>query len=85
MTEFLTEDEINEGDEVYICFNNITDRLWTDIFVPVRIDKAYERFFVGTVLPHINPKESFGMSKPYPMSIDKYDIQNGNVYIRRSG
>ena len=49
---------------------------WNDTEVPVKITAEYPKFLVGTVLPHMNHK-GFGNSRPYTVTIPKFDIQRG--------
>lgn len=53
---------------------------WQGQAVPVLITGEYENFLVGTVLPHHAP-HGFGLSIPYPITIDKHDIQIGEMII----
>ena len=53
---------------------------WQGINVPVLITAEYELFLVGKVLPHHAP-HGFGLSKPYPVTIDKHDIRTGEMII----
>ena len=53
---------------------------WQGVAVPVLITGEYENFLVGMVLPHIAP-HGFGLSHPYPVTIDKHDIQIGEMII----
>ena len=49
---------------------------WNDTEVPVKITAEYPKFLVGTVLPHMNHK-GVGNSRPYTVTIPKFDIQRG--------
>lgn len=53
---------------------------WQDTAVPVLIEREYDRFLVGLVLPHYAPK-SLGLSRPYRITINKHDIQTGEMII----
>ncbi len=53
---------------------------WGGKEVPVEITGEYEDFLVGTVLPHYNEK-GFGLSTPYPITINKHDIQIGDMIL----
>ena len=53
---------------------------WEGIEVPVKIIGEYQKFFVGTVLPHRNPK-GMGVSSPYNITIRKQDIEAGTLII----
>lgn len=61
-----------------------TDRYpWNGIAVPILITEEYPTYFVGTVLPHYAPKGSgsYGLSHPYPVTLDKHDIRIGVIII----
>ena len=51
---------------------------WQGQAVPVLIPGEYDNFLVGTVLPHHAP-HGFGLSTPYPVTINKHDIQIGEM------
>jgi hypothetical protein len=53
---------------------------WQGQTIPVRITGEYENFLVGEVLPHISPN-GFGLSEPYPITIDKHDVQVGEMIL----
>lgn len=53
---------------------------WQGMTVPVRIIGEYDAFLVGEVLPHLAPN-GFGLSHPYTITIDKHDIQIGEMII----
>lgn len=64
-----------------ICGKGDSDAYpWQGLAVPVLITGEYENFLVGMVLPHIAP-HGFGLSHPYPVTIDKHDIQIGEMII----
>lgn len=46
----------------------------------MKIEAEYDCFLVATVLPHRNP-EGTGISKPYPATLHKHDIQCGDILI----
>ena len=52
------------------------------VWLPVKIIGEYQWFFIAEVLPHINPILSWGMSRPYRLSLGKFDIMRGGVKIR---
>ena len=57
---------------------------WQGQAVPVLITGEYKNFLVGTVLSHHAPHGS-GLSIPYPITIDKHDIQVGEMIINGGG
>lgn len=42
--------------------------------VPIRILYEYRHYYVAEVLPHANPVCAWEVSKPYRITIDKFDI-----------
>lgn len=75
----LFEEDLFEGKVVKARFNNTQSPTWHDIFIPVRIEKEYPRWYLCTVLPHFNEKEGMSESKEYPMTIDKFALRTGEV------
>ena len=53
---------------------------WQCRTVPVLITGEFENFLVGEVLPHYAPN-GFGLSVPYPITINKQDIMIGEMII----
>lgn len=53
---------------------------WQGMTQNIRIESEYPNFLVGIVLPHHAP-HSFGLSKPYRVTIDKHDILTGVMII----
>ena len=75
--------ELHVGDRVEATFKtNPASELFTDVYIPVKVIKEYEYFWVCAVLPHYNPKHSWGLSHPYNMTIAKFDLEHGNVKCR---
>ena len=62
----------------YYHYPFATDKLT----VPVRIEAEYPKWFLGTVLPHFNPR-GYGPSRPYRITITKNDINIGWVKVLR--
>ena len=56
---------------------------WNGIAVPILITEEFPTFLVGTVLPHHAPKGvgSFGLSRPYTVTLNKHDIAIGVIII----
>ena len=72
--------ELHVGDVVDATFRtNPASELFTDVYIPVKVIKEYEHFWVCEVLPHENPKHSWGISHPYIMTIAKFDLEHDNV------
>ena len=53
---------------------------WNGIAVPVLIQSEYPGYLVGLVLPHYAPC-GFGLSKPYRVTLHKFDIEKGIIII----
>lgn len=74
---------LTEG--MYISANfktNPDSSIYGNVFLPLKVDKEYKYFYKCTVLPHINPIHSYGLSKQYTMTIDKFDLKKGYVTVR---
>ena len=82
MGKMLREEDLYTGREVEAKFAVNPDPYLYNCYIPVKIGKEYPKWWDSTVLPHINPNESQGISKPYPMSIKKWDIKCGDVKLR---
>lgn len=52
------------------------------ISVPVKILEEYPRWYLGLVLPHVNPSGFGRESHPYRITIPKHDIETGVVTIK---
>lgn len=72
----LTGETVN----VYFTDKDSDPYPWQGQTVPVRITGEYENYLVGEVLPHYAPN-ALGLSKPYPITICKHDIQIGEMII----
>ena len=53
---------------------------WQGQAVPVLITGEYDNFLTGVVLPHRAP-HGYELSYPYPITIDKHDIQIGEMIV----
>lgn len=53
---------------------------WHGIAVPVLILEERTGYLVGKVLPHYSP-EGIGLSKPYRINMNKFDIEKGLFII----
>jgi len=71
----LSEEEIDEIDRASQAWKFT----WGGLEVPVFVNGEYRKFFDCTVLPHRNIWG--GISRPYPVTIDKFDIFKGIVII----
>ena len=70
------------GRDIYAKLNSSFDAfLYRDFWLPVHVIEERPKWLFVEVLPHKNPNESFGISKPYKMTLDKNDIHNGLIEI----
>lgn len=75
--------ELHVGNRVEAMFKvNPSGDLFDDVWLPVKVIQEYEYFWVCRVLPHRNPKHSWGISRPYIMTIDKFNLKCGDVKCR---
>lgn len=82
MKMMLFAEDLHEGMTLEAKFNKAPDPIWNDQYLPIRIEKEYPRWFLCTVLPHVNQKDGMGMSSEYPMTIDKFNLRIGEVVCR---
>lgn len=52
----------------------------SNLKVDIKVTADYEHYICAIVLPHYNPK-GFDKSWPYPISIQKVDVEIGNVIL----
>lgn len=75
--------ELHIGDRVEGLFKtNPSGDVFDNVWLPLKVIQEYEYFWVCEVLPHKNPKHCWGISRPYNMTIGKFDLQCGNVRCR---
>lgn len=68
---FISLEDLYIGEEVLVLFKNVDDpEWWNTEYIPVRIDQEFEKFFVCTVLPHVNNKGA-AVSREYRMTLNK--------------
>jgi len=78
----LTDLSENEKEEEHGGINKVGRHwkfTWGGVEVPVFVNGEYRKFLDCTVLPHRNI--GGGISRPYPVTIDKFDIFRGVVII----
>ena len=77
--------ELHEGMYISAAFRtNLSWDLYNNVFLPLKVISESKKFYTCEVLPHRNPSGySFGMSKPYIMTIDKFDLSKGNIKIEK--
>lgn len=79
------ETALKVGQFVEVLFTDPPPKLGDLIkntWLPIKVLAEYEYFFLAEVLPHINPKQSWGISKPYRVTIDKFALSIHEVKIR---
>ncbi len=82
--DYLDVENLFEGMTVMALFRQAPDTATWSHFIPVYIEKEYPRFFVCTVLPHRNKgAKACGLSSPYPMTIDKFNMKRREVLVKR--
>lgn len=75
--------EIKIGDRFEAQFKtNPASEVFGDVWLPVEVTGEYKYWWSVTVLKHRNPHMCWGPSKPYPMSISRYALEHGEVWIR---
>lgn len=68
----------------YVQWNNSPNEpVWSNVWIPVSIVKEYPKFYVAEVQPHKNPK-GFTMSRPYTITLRKWDIKHGEVLLKQA-
>lgn len=53
-----------------------------NVWLPAKILAEYEYFFLVEILPHRNPILSYGFSKPYRMTLNKFALTINEVKVR---
>lgn len=75
--------QLKVGDKIEGVFDtNPSNDLFKDVWLPMVVLYEYEKFYTCEVLPHRNPRHSWGLSKPYIMTIEKFDLLKGFVRCR---
>lgn len=82
----LTEKDLFVGGRYLANFRgSFCTELLERVFIPIKILAEYPRFFVVEVTPHRNPIRSWGMSTPYRMTIDKFNLKMGEIIVKDFG
>ena len=55
---------------------------WFGGYVPVFVLGEYATYYHVVVLEHYNPSTIFGMSQPYEVTIDKFDLNTGRIKVK---
>ena len=80
---YLHNEELYVGMRCLANFKVSFDyELMYNSFVPVEIIAEYPNWWLVEVLPHRNPVRSWGVTKPYKMTIDKFNLINDLVILR---
>lgn len=79
--------DINEGDRIEARTNSILRYGWCYPWdgqsVPIYIEKEYDRFFLCIVEIHTHKGMHFFDAIPYKITIDKVDIDTGDIVVER--
>lgn len=51
-------------------------------WIPAKVLREFERYYLVEILPHINPYHHFGISKPYKICLDKLAIMFNEIEVR---
>lgn len=71
------------GKEIKMMLKESFDsNLYGNVWLPAKVVAEYPKFIMVEILPHINPNNSFGMSKPYQMGINKTRLFFHEVEIK---
>ena len=82
----MTIKDLHVGTMLRAKFKNNPDNyIFGNVFLPLKITAEYPNWFLCEVQPHVNPVNSWGISKPYPMTIHKFSLRSGDVVIRPYG
>ena len=81
--KYLKEKDIKPGMLIRAKFTVNPDKaIYDGYYLPLIVIAEYDRFFQCEVLPHRNPNMSYGMSAPYPMTINKFALKTGSVSVK---
>ena len=61
---------------------NPDNGIFNDAWLPIRIVAEHKYWWDVEVLEHENPIFRWGLSKPYPMSINKHALKVGEIKIK---
>lgn len=80
----LRDVDLHCGSVARVCFKDgYIDRiLYSNVYIPVEIIREYPKFFTCMVLPHDNPLQRMGTSKPYIISLSRAGIRVGDIIVR---
>ena len=76
----VREMDIVVGGRYLAYFTNLDNKVWNE-WIPIEIIKEYKYFYTVRVPPH-QRREGLGMSRPYPLTLDKFDLRTGAVKLR---
>lgn len=80
---YYDSESLYVGAEAEALFRTAPDSyVWGEMYMPIVVTHEYPNFFVCEVLPNRHP-HGFGMSQPYRMTIDKFDLDHGLMRVRR--
>ena len=71
------------GKTVQIKLNDSPDAsVWSGVELPAVVIAEYKKFMIVEILPHYNPNQNMGISKPYRLGINKMDIHFGHTVVK---
>ena len=83
MNFFLSVDDLFVGRKIRAMFSTNPDSsIFDGVFLPLEIIAEYPNYFVCNVLPHRNPNRSWGISKPYRMTVNKFSVKVGEILVK---
>lgn len=78
--KFLTNNDFYIGKTIRALFKtNPDESVFGNVYLPCLVVREHPTWWDCVVLPHRNPHNSYGMSKPYPMSISKFALKKRHV------
>ena len=66
------------GKEIKIRFRDYIDPIFNNWWIPAKVIAEYPYFLLVEILPHTNPIESLGESKPYRIALNKVSLIIGD-------
>jgi len=81
----LRNKDLYVGKEIRAKFATNPDAyIFGGVYLPLRIIAEYPEWWLTEVLPHRNEKSCYGLSKPYRMTIRKWDVECGDVTVKEN-
>lgn len=73
--------QLREGHKYRVLFKKPPFTEIQFCFIPIQVEKERPMEYRCLVLPHLNPYNAFGMSRPYTLTIPKWDLSHGKDYV----